>query len=65
MPKSVLCADALNCLREGTLENGLETEQGNGFFKATSLPGVNKNISLINNWMGTGDLGPGGIWGRV
>ena len=44
MPKSVLCADALNCLREGTLENGLETEQGNGVFKATSLPGVNKNI---------------------
>ena len=21
--------------------------------------------SLINNWMGRGDLGPGGIWGRV
>ena len=21
--------------------------------------------SLINNWMGREDLGPGGIWGRV
>ena len=21
--------------------------------------------SLINNWMGRGELGPGGIWGRV
>ena len=21
--------------------------------------------SLINNWMGRGDLGPGGIWGQV
>ena len=22
-------------------------------------------ISFFNNWMGTGVLGPGGIWGRV